>query len=61
MMETFTMRIILGTSGQTKADEFSEEFQTAFDPPLSFSENQVEIVFKFHAQKALFKGPKSAI
>ena len=37
----------------TKSDAFSEKFQTALNPPPSFSEN--------HALKALFKqGPKSA-
>ena len=31
-----------GTDGATKTDEFSEKFQTAFDPPPpSFSENHV--------------------
>ena len=28
--------IILGTDGQTKANEISEKFQTAFDPPPHF-------------------------
>ena len=32
----------LGTGGPTKMDEFSEKFQTAFDPPPpSFSENHI--------------------
>ena len=31
-----------GKGGATKSDEFSEKFQTAFDPP-SFSENYVAI------------------
>ena len=30
-----------GTDGVTKTDEFSEKFQTAFDPPPSFSENHI--------------------
>ena len=30
-----------GTDGHTKKDETSEKFQTAFDPPPSFSENHV--------------------
>ena len=48
--------------GAFKTDEFLEKFQTAFDPALSFSENHVAIFFfKFNAQKALLKGPKSAI
>ena len=37
-----------------KTDEFSETFQTAFDPLSSFSENCFAIL------KALYKGPKSA-
>ena len=32
-----------GMDAVTKTDEFSEKFQTAFDPPLSFSENHVAI------------------
>ena len=44
------------------ASKILEKFQTAFDPALSFSENHVAIFFfKFNAQKALLKGPKSAI
>ena len=35
----------LGTDGHTKTDEFSEKFQTAFDPP-SFSENHIAIFSK---------------
>ena len=36
--------------GHTKTDEFSERFQTAFDPIPSFSENRVAIFFfNFHA------------
>ena len=31
----------LGTDGDTKTDEFSEKFQTAFDPPPSFLENHI--------------------
>ena len=36
-------RTRLGTNGATKTDEFSEKFQTAFDPPPppSFSENHI--------------------
>ena len=37
----------------------SEKFQTAFDPPPLFSRNH-GVNYQFHAQKALFKGPKSA-
>ena len=35
-----TCRISLGKDGVSKTDEFSEKFQTAFDPP-SFSENHI--------------------
>ena len=35
----------LGKDGATKADEFSETIQTAFDPPPSFSENFVANFF----------------
>ena len=31
----------LGKHPPTKTDEFSEKFQTAFDPPPSFSENHI--------------------
>ena len=31
----------LGKDGVSKIDEFSEKFQTAFDPPPSFSENHI--------------------
>ena len=34
-------RRVLGKSPATKSDEFSEKFQTAFDPP-SFSEDYIE-------------------
>ena len=30
-----------GTEHDTKTDEFSEKFQTAFDPPPSFSESNI--------------------
>ena len=40
--------------GATKMYEFSDKFQTAFDPP-SFSVNHVAF-FKCHTQKARFKG-----
>ena len=36
----------LGTGRATKMDEFSEKFQTAFDPPPHFLENHVAIVFR---------------
>ena len=31
----------LGTTGPTKTDEFSEKFQTAFDPAPLFLENHI--------------------
>ena len=31
----------LGKHTPSKTDEFSEKFQTAFDPPPSFSENHI--------------------
>ena len=37
---------LFGTDGVTKASEFSEKFQTAFDPPPpSFSENHIAVFF----------------
>ena len=33
--------MVLGKGGYAKSDEFSEKFQTVFEPP-SFSENYVE-------------------
>ena len=52
----------LGKGKASKTDEFSEKFQTAFDPlPPSFSENYVEIFFsEISEEKRLYKGPKSA-
>ena len=41
--------------GATKTDEFSEKLQRAFAPPPSFSDF---CSLQFHAQKALFQGPK---
>ena len=37
-----------------------ENSYTSFDLHPSLSENLVAICFKFHAQKALFEGPKYA-
>ena len=55
---------VLGTHSPSKTDEFSEKFQTAFDPsPPSFSESYVaekNPLFQFHGQIALFKGPNFA-
>ena len=51
----------LGTGGHTKTDELSRKFQTTFDPLIIILKNHVAFSFvKFHAQKALFKGPKTA-
>ena len=35
--------LALGKGGVSKTDEFLEKFQTAFDPPPSFSENHVAL------------------
>ena len=35
----------LGTDGATKSDKFSEKFQTAMEPPSSFSENYIADFF----------------
>ena len=43
----------LGKDGATKADEFSETIQTAFDPPPSFSENYDAIFFIARSSVAL--------
>ena len=52
----------LGTGDGTKTDEFSEKFQTAFDPqPPSFSENHIAVFFWKAPFKALYKCPQSAI
>ena len=40
------MAFALGKGGATKLDEFLENFQTAFDPPPSFSENYIAILSK---------------
>ena len=42
----------LGTGDGAKTDEFSEKFQTAFDPPPSFSENHIAVFFGKVDQKA---------
>ena len=41
----------LGTGDGTKMDDFLEKFQTAFDPPPSFSENYVA----FFSEKNILK------
>ena len=38
--------LALGKGGSSKTDEFLEKFQTAFDPPPSFSENHVALFFR---------------
>ena len=43
-----------------KTDEFLEKIQTAFNPLPLFFEKSCCNFFKLHAQKALFKDPKSA-
>ena len=50
----------LGTGGATKSDEFSEQFQTAFDPP-SFSENYIAFFSENVRKKGLYKGPKPVL
>ena len=63
-MWEFCRREPLGTGHVSKSDEFSEKFQTAFDPPLSFSESYIANFLNWlrsHGQKALFKGPNFAI
>ena len=52
----------LGTGHDvTQTDEFSEKIQMALDTPLPhFWEIKLHFFVKFHAQKALFKSPKSA-
>ena len=43
----------LGMPTSSKTDEFSEKFQTAFDPEKT-------PLYQFHGQIALFKGPNFA-
>ena len=43
-----------------KTDDFLEKIQTAFNPLPLFFEKSCCNFFKLHAQKALFKDPKSA-
>ena len=35
------INLVLGTEHVTNTDEFLEQFQMAFDPPSSFSENHI--------------------
>ena len=46
----------LGTGDDTKTDEFSEKFQTAFYSSPRFRKIMLQIFYQLHAQKALFKG-----
>ena len=39
--------LVLEMPNNSKTDEFSEKFQTAFGPPPSFSENHIAIFSKF--------------
>ena len=47
----------LGMPDTSKTDEFSEKFQTAFDPP-SFSENHVAVFFllEIHDRSIVYNG-----
>jgi len=52
---------LLGTGDATKTDEFSVKFETAFAPdPPHFQKIILQFFSENHAQKALFKGAKSA-
>ena len=47
----------LGKLSPSKADEFSEKFQTAFDPPPpSFSESYVAIFSEIHDRSIVYNG-----
>ena len=50
----------LGTGDDSKMDEFSEKYQTAFDPSPHFQKTMLQIFYQLRAQKALLKGPKYA-
>ena len=53
----------LGTGDDTKTDEFSEEFQTAFDffPPSNIFGKSCCKYYSISCSKVLFKGPRSEI
>ena len=52
----------LGTGVASKTGDFLEKFQTAFDPPPSFSKNHIAIYyFLIAGSKALFQGLKCVI
>ena len=56
-VKSIPQKILQGTDGATKTEEFSEMFQTAFD----FRKIIMYFFFLFHAQKTLLKRPKYAI
>ena len=43
-----------GTDGDTKTDEFSEKFQTAFDPPLIFGKSYCGFCDKIATKVRMF-------
>ena len=47
---------VLGKDGISKSDEFLEKFQTAFDPPPSFSENHVALFSGIHDRRSVYNG-----
>ena len=49
-----------GKGQTTKTDEFSDKFQTAFEPPLIFRKIILQNFVRKRLKKALYKGPKSA-
>ena len=52
----------LGTPSPSKTEEFSEKFQTAFDPPpRSFSESYIAIFSEIHDRSIVYNGKKVII
>ena len=49
-----TLRLGMPTSSKT--DEFSEKFQTAFDPPPSFSEKHIANFSEIHDRSIVYNG-----
>ena len=45
---------LLGMRDTSKTDEFSEKFQTAFDPPPSFSENHIAIFSEIQDRSIIY-------
>ena len=43
----------LGTGDDTKMDEISEKFQTAFDPFYHFRKIMLQIFYQLHAKKTV--------